>query len=360
LENDRLHDPATTLQRGALLLVAILLASIVVSSHQLSPFMTISALTLLVVFRQCRAWMLALFVTFLTATWYLYAAQPFVRSHLKEILDSLGDVTVNLTAHSAAVRLPADQQLVAHVAQGLTALVILLALFGAIHRFRHGHRDVACILLVLAPAPWLVATHYGSEILFRAFLFALPFAAFLAAGLFYTRADAPATRRNTAFTALASMVMLAALCVAYYGHEKMNYVSPAELAALQRFSEIAPPGSLLVQGSWDAPVPYKNYELYHYLSLQELSDLVRSDMVRDPVGVLEGQIHAVPRYSDAYLLITRSQRAELRDIGLMPQHLMRRVQRAVERSPDFTTVFRNRDTVMYRLIDHRGKSGLNS
>jgi hypothetical protein len=343
-----------------LLLVAILLASIVVSSHQLSPFMTISALTLLVVFRQCRAWMLALFVTFLTATWYLYAAQPFVRSHLKEILDSLGDVTVNLTAHSAAVRLPADQQLVAHVAQGLTALVILLALFGAIHRFRHGHRDVACILLVLAPAPWLVATHYGSEILFRAFLFALPFAAFLAAGLFYTRADAPATRRNTALTALASMVMLAALCVAYYGHEKMNYVSPAELAALQRFSEIALPGSLLVQGSWDAPVPYKNYELYHYLSLQELSDLVRSDMVRDPVGVLEGQIHAVPRYSDAYLLITRSQRAELRDIGLMPQHLMRRVQRAVERSPDFTTVFRNRDTVMYRLIDHRGKSGLNS
>ena len=354
-ENHRLHETATPLQRNALLLFAILLAFIVVSSHQLSPFMTISALTLLVVFRQCRAWMLAVYVTALTATWYLYAAQPFVSSHLKAILDSLGDVTVNLTARSAAVPLPVDQQLVAHVAQGLTALVILLAFLGAINRFHRGHRDVACILLVLAPAPWLVVTHYGTEILFRAFLFALPFAAFLATGLFSPRSDAPIPRRNAALTALVSMVLLAALCVSYYGHEKMNYVSPAELAALQRFNEIAPPGSLLVQGSWDAPVPYQNYELYHYLSLQEMSDSVRRDMDRDPVGVLEGQIHAVPRFSNGYLLITRSQKAELRDIGIMPHHLMMRVQTGVERSPDFTTVFRSRDAVMYLLVDHRAK-----
>jgi hypothetical protein len=140
----------------------------------------------------------------------------------------------------------------------------------------------------------------------------------------------------------------------------MNYVSPAELAAMQRFYQIAPPGSLLVQGSWDAPVPYQKYELYHYLSMQEMSDSIRRDMNRDPVGVLEGQIHAVPRYSNAYLLITRSQKAELRDIGLTPHHLMKRVQSEVERSPAFTTVFRSRDATMYLLVDHRGKSGQNT
>jgi hypothetical protein len=337
-------------------LVVALLASIVVSSHQLSPLVTISALTLLVVFRQCRAWILPVFVTALTVTWYLYPAQPYVLSHLNAILNSLGEVSANLTAQSAAIRLPADQQLVADVAQGLTALVILLALLGAIRRFRRGHWDVPCILLVLAPAPWLVVTHYGTEILFRSFLFALPFAAFLGARLFFPSATLAATRRHVALTALVSMVMLAALCVSYYGHEKMDYVSPAELAAMQRFEEIARPGSLLVQGSWDAPVPYQKYELYHYLSLQEMSDAVRRDLYRDPVGVLEGQIHAVPQYTNAYVLITRSQTAELRDIGLTPQHLMTRVQSAIERSPDFTIVFRSSDAAMYLLVDHRGRS----
>jgi hypothetical protein len=351
-EHGRLPEPATPRQRRSLLVAAVLLVFIVVSSHQLSPLMTISALTVLVVFRQCRAWLLPIWATALTATWYLWAAQPFVRSHLQAILASLGAVTTNLSAHSAAVRLPADQQLVAYVAQGLTALVLLLALLGALRRLRAGHRDLACLLLVLAPAPWLVVTHYGSEILFRVFLFALPFAAFLAAGLFYPRADAPATRRTVGLTALTSLVLLAALCVSSYGHETMNYVAPAELAALQRFNEIAPPGSLLVQGSWDAPVPYHHYERYHYLSLQELPDLVRRDMARDPVGVLEGQIYAVPGSSTAYLLITRSQEAELRDIGLTPAHLLGRVQRAVERSPDFTTVFRNRDAALYLILAH--------
>jgi hypothetical protein len=319
--------------------------------------MIISALASLAVFRQSRTWMVPIFVTVLTATWYVWAAGPYVRSHLTTILDSLGDLTANLTAHSASVSLPADQQLVARVAQGLTALVLVLAVLGAARRLRHGHRDLACILLVLAPAPWLVVTHYGTEILFRIFLFALPFAAFLGAALFYPTAGVGTARRTVALTALAGAAMLALLCVSYYGHERMNYVSPAELAALQRFSQIAPPGSLLVQGSWDAPVPYHNYELYHYLSLQEMSDSVRRAMGRDPVGVLEEQIQAVPRYSNAYLLVTRSQEAELRDIGLTPVHLLKRVQSGVERSLDFTLVYRNRDAALYLLAPDRPSSG---
>jgi len=350
--DERPPEPTTPLQRGALLSIAALLVFIIVSSHQLSPLMTISALTLLVVFRQCRARLLLGFTIALTGFWDFFAAEPFVRSQLNTIIASLGDVSANLKAHSTGFRLPPDQQLVAHVAQGLTALVVLLALLGAIRRLRHGHWDLACILLVLSPVPLAVATHYGTEILFRVFLFALPFAAFLAAGLFYPDAGRATKGRHIALTALTSMVLLAGLCVSYYGQEKMNYISPAEVAALQRFVQIAPPGSLLVQASWDAPVPFHNYELYRYLSVQEMSGSVRRAMDRDPVGVLEGQIHTIPDYSEAYLLVTRSQQAELRDIGLTPPSLMRRVQRGIARSPHFKTVFRSRDAALYLLIEN--------
>ncbi|MBV9281222.1 MAG: hypothetical protein JOZ41_14160 [Chloroflexi bacterium] len=356
-EREPPEQPATLLQRGALFACVALLAFVVVSSHQLSPFMIISALTSLVVFRQSRTWILPALVTLLTAIWYVWAAEPYVRSHLATILDSLGDLTANVTAHSAAVSLPADQLLVARVAQGLTALVLVLAVLGAVRRLRHGRLDLACILLVLAPIPWLVVTHYGTEILFRVYLFALPFAAFFGAALFYPAAGVATARRTIALTALAGVAMLALFCGSYYGHEKMNFVSPAEVAALQRFERIAPPGSLLVQGSWDAPVPYHNYELYHYLSLQEMSDSVRHAMGRDPVGVIEEQIQAGPRYSNAYLLVTRSQEVDLRDIGLAPAHLLKRVQSGVERSPDFTLVYRNRDAALYLLAPDRASSG---
>jgi hypothetical protein len=57
------------------------------------------------------------------------------------------------------------------------------------------------------------------------------------------------------------------------------------------------------------------------------------------------------------LTITRSQKAEVSDLGLMPPHSLRKIEDSLMRSSDFEIWYRNRDAVIFTLANpNRGTS----
>ena len=56
-----------------------------------------------------------------------------------------------------------------------------------------------------------------------------------------------------------------------------------------------------------------------------------------------------PRYPNGYVLITRSQKADLRAEGLLPPGALDTIEGALRRSPAFAVEFENRDAVVFRL-----------
>ena len=54
-----------------------------------------------------------------------------------------------------------------------------------------------------------------------------------------------------------------------------------------------------------------------------------------------------PEYEAAYLIITRSQIAEMEALGELPPQSLERIQRALLASPEFDVLVRNRDAIVF-------------
>ena len=80
---------------------------------------------------------------------------------------------------------------------------------------------------------------------------------------------------------------------------------------------------------------------------QEPADGVRR-LLEDPAKRLALWL-GDPRYPRGYVLITRSQKADLRAEGLLPAGALDTIERALRRSPAFAVEFENRDAVVFRL-----------
>jgi hypothetical protein len=145
-----------------------------------------------------------------------------------------------------------------------------------------------------------------------------------------------------------SVGLLFSLCVAYYGQERMNYFTKDEFAASQYLHDVAPSGALMLEGSFNFPMLYRTYERYSYVSLDELPRATRLKLIHDPVGFL-GHWMRVTKHRAAYVIISRSQKAEAHLTGRLPDGALDRVQRALMRSARFKVIFANRDATIFTL-----------
>src|SRR5439155_5361489 len=118
--------------------------------------------------RRLRLWipaaMTALEVSWITLAW------PFVSRHY-DIFSP--DPTAHPEAYDFHPGLR-GLELVRYSSWVLTALVLVVALAGAIRRFRDGHMDVAPAAFAVAPLLVLATQSYEKEGPLRAVLFALP------------------------------------------------------------------------------------------------------------------------------------------------------------------------------------------
>ena len=342
-------------RRRELVAILITIAAAIVASHQLTPFMLILSLAALVAFQLCVARGLPLLIALLTSTWVIYMSVGFLKGNLYWIVASIGSLNIGGSTLTNLARASHDQVIVAETARGLTLLVGALAVAGLLRRMRHHRTDLAAVLLVCAPALMVWGNAYGGEVLFRIYFFALPFLAFLVAGLVFPSARASGSRRVAAAMMALCALLLAGMLVAYYGKERMNYFSHDEVRAADYLYTHAPAGSMLISGTGNYPWAFRNYELYKYLAIGDQGVSLRRRVIADPVSELT-QLMGVGAGGRGYLIITRGQRADVEMNGVLPAGSLDRIERAVERSPSVREVYRGRDAQVFVLVRTGGRS----
>jgi hypothetical protein len=344
------RSPAT---RWAMTVLLLPLMAAIASSHQLTPFMLIAALALLVFFRQIRGWVLPVAMAAITAGWIAYGGLPWLVQNGSQLLEGLGLPWANTSAHLVGEsQVPPDQLLAEWAARLLSAGVAVLAGIGFLRYRKHHYQKtrrfwLSIPILAAAGLPSVAANSYGGEIIFRVFLFAVPFLAVAGGAAFFPHPRAGRAAWAGPALAVTLLAMVAGFSLGNYGSEEMNYFSPAEVAASSWLYRTAPAGAQVIAATSNFPWAYVHYNWYSYTFLDTPPALSR-DVLRAPVSAmarLMGSGHA----GDSYLILTRSQGAEISLTAEWPPGAFSRLTRVLEESSRFRVVYHNADAVILQL-----------
>ncbi|HOG47147.1 MAG TPA: hypothetical protein PLB78_10965, partial [Anaerolineae bacterium] len=334
--------PSGEAQRTGLHLIVVLLLAVMAASHQLTPFVTLSALVLLVVFRRCPLRSLPLLSAVLTASWIIFMAMAYLSGNLAGMLREVGRVgevlDANLTGHMAGSPL---HIVVVNLRVVMTGLIWVLALAGAVRRLRHGHWELTGALLAVAPIPLLALQAYGGEMLLRVQFFALPFVALFAAMLFYPAPEAGRGVRTTVALCLASALLFAGLIVCRFGNERAEHMTASDLEAVEYLYDHAPRYSAFVSISPNLPWQYHDWEAYSYCR-------VAGGRMPKSVDEVVAYVAAEAECGPTYLILTRSQRDEMLQMGY-PSESWAALEQAIATSPALSRVFANDTATIWVL-----------
>jgi hypothetical protein len=343
--------------RLVLVVCLLPLMAAIASSHQLTPFMLISALTLLAVFRQVRPWVLPVIMAVITVGWILYGALPWLEGNASQIFAGVGLPWANTSAHIVGgMQVPFDQLIVRWDTRFLSVMIGALAVIGFFrYRRRHDRRARRswnrAALLTVAALPAAAANNYGGEVIFRVFVFALPFMAVTAAAAFFPH---PAAGRRMAGIALAgvSLVLMATFIVANYGQEAISYFTPQEVAAGRWLYRTAPFGAEIVAPNSNYPWAFVHYSRYNYTFLDYPAS-VSNDTLQAPVQTVVPIMRPVAYAPASYLILTRSQAEQATLQGTWPPGAFDRVTGELLASGRFRVVYRNADAMILQLVQRR-------
>lgn len=334
----------------ALLLVLVLIVGIAVT-HQITPAMLCAVLLGLALTRRARVVGISLVALLVTVLWSLWGAADFVVANVTTMIEGFGAPVANAEGNLIDTSAVSAGQATVIMAGRLVVVTIgVLALWGVIRTWREDRE--ACITLVVigaAPMAILASNEFGGEILFRVYLFALPVAAWFAAQALL---DPPRILRRHATGCLlaVSALLLTGFLLAHFGKDGHYAFTQAEQDAAVWLYEHAPDDSLLVEGSSNYPIQFRNYERFRYVPLDSEDLDARREMAADPVGVLSRWM-SDDRDSAAFLLITGSQRREADVMGHRPRGFLEGLESALVASDRFTVAYRNEDAVVFVLKD---------
>ncbi|WP_436736238.1 hypothetical protein [Streptomyces sp. BBFR102] len=342
-------------QRAVLLAVVLALFAAAVPSHQLTPFVMLGVVAVLVVLGRCALRGLPLLLGVVAVGWVCFLAEPYWSGHFDELFGGVGGLGANLTS-SVSGRIEggsATHQLVLYARVGLAGLVMALACWGWWRRRDAGYRERALAALAFVPAAGFALQSYGGEMALRVFLFALPGAALLAALAFFPRAGTDPGERAwdrgspaPVAALLAGLVLVGGFLVARWGNEAFERVRPGEVAAMEWVYAHAEPTARLLWLSEDPeesvtpalPWGSRAMERVHYVPTQA---------PRDPVlaGPLADALRAAGPGS--YLIVGRGQSLFLELDAGYSTSWERRLIATLDARDDLLPVVRNADAVVY-------------
>jgi hypothetical protein len=306
---------ATSGQLVGLVLLLVGLAAAVASSHQLSPFMLVGALTVLWIVDRRDIRLLPIIVLVLTLAWISWGAYDYWIGHFASITKDVGNVggvvgagtSKRLANGSAGHRTVLAVRLVVSIGAWLAGAAGYL-----VARRRTGSA-ITVAALAVAPAGAIALQSYGGELGLRIFLFSLPFTALLAAegADHLLRRPWPDPRRAVAVASLAAVVLGSLFVVSRYGNEQFEQIYPEDMAAVRAVYDLAPVGSIVL-GPNTANVfrmgPWKSYRAYRYVNLAAAETI---DLGADMRSIAAHAEKPVPL--SGFILITR---AGIRDAEL--------------------------------------------
>lgn len=339
---------APTVAAALLLLTCLGLA--LASSHQLTPIITVLSLGVLTLLSRNRALGLPALMGVVTAAWMVYGATPYFSDAARELVTSFGQLSGNIggTLYNLA-EFSREQRLVALSGRTLTLAVWSLAFVGIVRQLLKGRPDWPLILLTGTPFSLLLANSYGGEMIFRIYLFALPFMALWIAYLLGFGEPHPGWSRFAPTFGL-SAVLLSGFLVAYYGKERQFYFSPEEVQAAEVLYNAAPRGSLIIEGTRNYPSRYRDYEFYTHVAISYEPPESQEELFADPEATLRRWMDN-EAYTGAFLILTQSQRSEVDALGPIPRGALEAVEQALHASPDFEVFYRNDDAVIFMLSE---------
>ncbi|MCA1563071.1 MAG: hypothetical protein LC804_23375 [Acidobacteria bacterium] len=338
-------------QRVGLMAITIVLFAAIVPSHQLTPFVVVLVLTTLIAFGLSPARGLPMVMIVLIGTWIAFLATEYLAGHLDSLTGHVGEVEGTVGANvGERLHGSADHLFIVYMRLLMTAALWTLAMLGAIRAYRRARPQLTFALLALSPFLLLLLQPYGGEILLRVYLFALPFMAFFAASLFYPESWAGRSWLTSGALGLTGVVLLGGFFFTRYGNERMDYFTAQEVGAMREVYDVASPGSLLIAGSKSLPWKFRDYEKFTYrIALPSDGSGPAGPSPRGPelLQALTEQMRGHSR--DAYLIITRSQKAESEILGLAAPGALEWVERAAATSPTFTIVYSSPQAKVFTL-----------
>ncbi|MET8816001.1 polysaccharide biosynthesis C-terminal domain-containing protein [Streptomyces sp. NPDC004549] len=234
-------EPADRRQRAVLLLVLTGLFAASVPAHQLTPFVMLGVVAVLVVLNRCELRGLPLLFAVVVVAWLGFMAEPYWSGHFDDLFGGLGGVGGNVSS-SVSGRIQggsSTHKLVLYTRVLLAGSVLALACWGWWRRREHRYRERSLLVLAFVPFLGFGMQSYGGEMALRVFMFALPGAALLGALALFPRTGATAEEREKDRASLAPLAALLAgllliggFLVARWGNETFERTRPGEVAAM--------------------------------------------------------------------------------------------------------------------------------
>lgn len=328
-----------------------------VVTHQLTPVLVLAAVAGLCVVRRVPFWvpmlMLASEVLWLAQAW------TFLDEHF-HLFDAGGVKTPEPQKAGHATPM-AGVGWAALGSRVVTATIVLLAGAGAVAALRRRRLEAAALALVVAPCLVVPLQAYGGEGVFRAYIFALPWLALLAAGFLLAPRAAGGLRPVRVGAACA--VLGAGLLVAYFGLEQANRITADDVAAARWYEATAPDDSLAVVAAANLPSPVSRR--YVALGLPPaggaavLADHPEFTRLRDGAAAVRriAAFAAGHRSTGGvYVLLTGSQRRYAELYGIFRPGFLAALRRALNRSPHFRRVYGTAESGIYEYIGPRWRS----
>ncbi|MEV7439276.1 lipopolysaccharide biosynthesis protein [Streptomyces griseoviridis] len=350
-------EPTERRQQAVLLAVVIGLFAASVPAHQLTPFVMLGVLTVLVMLRRSELRGLPLLFTVLVVGWLGFMAEPYWSGHFDDLFGGLGGVGGNVSS-SVSGRIEggsSTHKLVLYARVLLAGAVMASACWGWLRRRHHRYREVSLPVLTFVPFLGFGMQSYGGEMALRVFMFALPGAALLSGLALFPRTGVTAEERDKdrvslapLAAVLAGLLLMGGFLVARWGNEAFERIRPGEVTAMEYVYAHDDPTVRLLWLS-DDPVNNVTPAMPWGAKDMERVDYVPTLAPGDPVlvsGLVKALRDAGPH---SYLMVNRSQVTYLEmDVGYATTWEPRLLQN-LDRRPELEKVLGNGDATVYAL-----------
>ncbi|MHB9754700.1 lipopolysaccharide biosynthesis protein [Streptomyces sp. BYX5S] len=349
--------PTDRRQRAVLLVVLIALFAATVPAHQLTPFVMLGVLAVLVLVGKSELRGLPLLFGVIVVVWLGFLAEPYWSGHFNELFGGVGGVGGNVTS-SVSGRIQdgsSSHKLVLYTRVALAGAVMAFAAYGWWRRREWKYRERSLLVLTFVPFLGFGMQSYGGEMALRVFLFALPGAALLAGLALFPRTGVTAKERDKDRISLAPLAALMAglmlmggFLVARWGNEPFERIRPGEVAAMDYVYAHDKPTVRLLWLSNDVvdnvtpALPWGARDMERVNYVPTLAPV-------DPVlvgGLVKALKDAGP---NSYLMLNKSQVVYLQmDVGYSQAWPTRLVEN-LDRREELKKVYVNADVTMYQL-----------
>ena len=339
-------------RRGAALLVVGF--AYVVVSHPLSPLILLAQSAILcLLLRPARPWLPLLFLA-IEGAW-LIQAWPFLNSTYDLFDFGLHNVTPPQVAVTDPLPGYTTALWAAPVLMGVLALLTVSGAVAAVAWRKRAARVLVPLGMAAVPLALVLGQPYGNEGIFRAYLFALPWMAFvIALQLFDEQHAWTPGRRGLAWLAVAVVAVLT--LPANFAGEMSYRVAASDVTADVWFETQTPDGSVLLPFASSYPLRTTgDYPLHGPPAtegVEGLTDLPGfSDAAADETDLVAFTLDACDTRTGTgpvYVALGPAAEDNVRLFGTMRLYTYRAFERAIADDPTITEVFREGDTVLYQ------------